>query len=137
MHSGEKQLYMSMAMPLTHESDEEIFKVTGCKPCCTINEISAKLVGRDTIEKDNDYANLYIEDAEDYVVIGLYYVSNKVTVKGEYYTYDTANIIADFGGYLGLLLGYSILGFYDNSIGVLSRLRANWKKYASKDDSTE
>ena len=72
-----------------------------------------------------------------YVVIGLYYVSNKVTVKEEYYTYDTANIIADFGGYLGLLLGYSILGFYDNSIGVLSRLRANWKKYASKDDSTE
>ena len=137
MHSGEKQLYMSMAMPLTHDSDEEIYKVTGCKPCCTINEVSAKLVGRDFIEKDNDYANLYIEGTENYVVIGLYYVSNKVTVKEEYYTYDTANIIADFGGYLGLLLGYSILGFYDNSIGVLSRLRANWKKYTSKEDSTE
>ena len=53
------------------------------------------------------------------------------------YSYDTANIIADFGGYLGLMLGYSILGFYDNSLAVLSRLRTNWKKYASKEDCTE
>ena len=31
----------------------------------------------------------------------------------QYYTYDLKSFVADFGGYLGLLLGSSILTFYD------------------------
>ena len=57
-----------------------------------------------------------------------YYASNKIRVKEEYYTYDSSNLIADFGGYLGLLLGYSILGFYDTAATVLISMRAKWKK---------
>ena len=37
-------------------------------------------------------------------------------MKEEYYTYDISNLIADFGGFLGLLLGYSILGLYDTTV---------------------
>ena len=35
---------------------------------------------------------------------------NEVT---QYLNYDQYNFIADFGGYLGLLLGSSLLTFYD------------------------
>ena len=31
----------------------------------------------------------------------------------QYYTYDAKSFVADFGGFLGLLLGSSILTFYD------------------------
>ena len=49
-------------------------------------------------------------------------------MKDEYYTYDISNLIADFGGFLGLLLGYSILGLYDTTIQILKRLRVKWMK---------
>ena len=31
----------------------------------------------------------------------------------QYFTYDIKSFVADFGGYLGLLLGSSLLTFYD------------------------
>ena len=31
----------------------------------------------------------------------------------QYYTYDFNSYVSDFGGYLGLLLGYSIMSFFD------------------------
>ena len=73
-----------MAKSLIHEGDEDFYQVTGCKPCCKSNEISAKLYGREVIEKDNDFASYYIEDEENYVVFDLYYGSSKVIVKEEY-----------------------------------------------------
>ena len=30
-----------------------------------------------------------------------------------YYTYDFESLVADFGGYMGLLLGHSVLTLYD------------------------
>ena len=50
--------------------------------------------------------------------------------------------IADFGGYLGLLLGYSLLGFYDTLMDLCEKLfekcnrRENGKEeYQVKSDS--
>ena len=44
-------------------------------------------------------------------------------VKREYLTYDYNAFIADVGGYLGLLLGHSILSFYDGLTSVFDRIR--------------
>ena len=41
--------------------------------------------------------------------------------------YDYTNFIADFGGYLGLLLGASILSIYDFWIGLVDK-GINWNK---------
>ena len=47
MYPGENKQFMDMH-PLIYALDEvDIFKVTGCMPCCTRNEISAKLVNTD------------------------------------------------------------------------------------------
>ena len=37
----------------------------------------------------------------------------------QYVTYDTNAFIADFGGYLGLLLGQSIIAMYDMLVSYL------------------
>ena len=40
-------------------------------------------------------------------------VTCRYFVNEQYYTYDSKSLVADFGGYLGLLLGSSLLTFYD------------------------
>ena len=41
------------------------------------------------------------------------YMNTDFVVRHEYLTYDYNSFIADVGGYLGLLLGYSILSIYE------------------------
>ena len=128
MHPGEYDLYKILTRILQLTNEEMVFKYTGCMPCCSRNEIHSKLVARDNnIEKSPFYSSLYHLE-QDYVIMRFFYASNKITSKEEYYTYDTSNLIADFGGYLGLLLGYSILGFYDTIISILKSLVVKWKK---------
>ena len=44
-------------------------------------------------------------------------------VPKEYLTYDGNDFVADFGGYLGLLLGHSILTFYDWIVLMIEKAR--------------
>ena len=62
---------------------------------------SAKLVYTDELNRADEFS------------FKIYYAHDKYPVKTQFYIYSTSNLIADFGGYLGLLLGYSLLGFYD------------------------
>ena len=41
------------------------------------------------------------------------YMNTDFVVRHEYLTYDINSFIADVGGYLGLLLGWSILSIYE------------------------
>ena len=52
-----------------------------------------------------------------FVMLGTNYNERK-----QFLLYDLTNFIADFGGYLGLLLGCSLLTFYDLGKEWISRL---------------
>ena len=41
------------------------------------------------------------------------YMNSDYIVRQEYLTYDISSFIADVGGYLGLLLGHSLLSIYE------------------------
>ena len=41
--------------------------------------------------------------------------SQRYTELVHYYTYEWSSFIADVGGFLGLLLGYSVLSIYDEA----------------------
>ena len=45
------------------------------------------------------------------------YMNSDYIVRQEYLTYDINSLIADVGGYLGLLLGYSVLSIYQWLVG--------------------
>ena len=45
------------------------------------------------------------------------YMNSDYIVRQEYLTYDMNSLIADIGGYLGLLLGYSLLSIYEWLMG--------------------
>ena len=50
---------------------------------------------------------------KDAWVFECFFGKDRFPIREQYSTYDFQNLLADFGGYLGLLLGYSLLGFYD------------------------
>jgi hypothetical protein len=47
------------------------------------------------------------------VFLHLAYFGTDYVEKEEYLTYAFGDLVADFGGFLGLLLGYSLLSLYD------------------------
>ena len=57
--------------------------------------------------KDANLLNNY-----DKVQLSWHFDRGEYEEKKEYLTYDTNSFVADFGGYLGLLLGHSVLSFY-------------------------
>ena len=48
-------------------------------------------------------------------------IANLCKLQEQYLAYNLDSLIADFGGYLGLLLGHSILSFYDLGLGFLKK----------------
>ena len=82
-----------------------------CIPSCKRIEYSVKLAYSDKDSTKPDEFTLHI-----------YFPRDKFLVKKQFYIYSGSNLIADFGGYLGLLLGYSVLGFYDSLMDIIKYL---------------
>ena len=56
-------------------------------------------------------------------MVKLFFLLCQVEVIEETLAYKFQDLFADFGGYLGLLLGASIMSLYDIIMEVISRLR--------------
>ena len=101
----EYDLYQATMIDGMNQNSEYIEKVAKCIPGCNRTEYSAKLVYNGHDPTISDQWKLTFNFAKD-----------RFPVKEQFYIYGINNLIADFGGYLGLLLGYSLLGFYDNLV---------------------
>ena len=86
-------------------------KEAKCTPGCRRVEYSAKLQGSGKTK--------FTEEVE----LSFYFAKDKFLVKEQFFIYDTANLLADLGGYLGLLLGYSMLGFFDPLMDLIEYVR--------------
>jgi hypothetical protein len=62
------------------------------------------------------------DTSESYVFLYYFYASGRYEEKEYYYSYDANSFLADAGGYLGLVLGHSLLSFYDVMQSGLARL---------------
>ena len=100
---AEYDLYHATIMRGVYINTDYIEKAAKCTPGCKRTEYSAKLLYS---MKDPTLSEKWR--------LSFVFMKDKFPVKEQFYIYGTANLIADFGGYLGLLLGYSLLGFYDS-----------------------
>ena len=86
-------------------NEASIAEVTGCLPSCRRNEFKLKAVSQmdmpSLIGQQHFFGGIF------------FYPSGAYKEKVYYYTYEFSDYIADIGGYMGLLLGCSILSFYD------------------------
>ena len=81
---------------------EDITKLTGCvKPC---QYRMYQFVG----------AGEPVSSFPEYYAFSLLAVSKKTTIKTEQLIYPLAHLVADFGGTLGLFLGFSFVTLWDN-----------------------
>ena len=86
------------------KTELEIYQMTGCMPSCKGKQIRLETEQETTSDSTNPDIRLLFQYRD-----GMYNLNQ------EYLVYDFNNFIADIGGYLGLLLGHSILSIYSTS----------------------
>ena len=86
------------------KTELEIYQTTGCMPSCKRQQIRLETEQETLTESTYPLLTLVFEYGD-----GMYDLNE------EYLVYDHNNFIADIGGYLGLLLGHSILSVYSIS----------------------
>jgi hypothetical protein len=90
--------------------NNEIYNITGCLSSCEKSEYQMRI--QSEITQANNYPpNQY--------KIKMILTSGRYIEKKQYLIYDNNSLIADIGGYLGLLLGYSILSLYNAMVDKL------------------
>ncbi len=103
--------------------EHNIVKRTGCLPSCTRRLYTAEPLIQSVLEDPNipegtvmfqvkEKANV-ASISRPLIPLQFYYTSNEYTEKTEYFVYGFTSLVADFGGYLGLLMGHSLLSLYD------------------------
>ena len=84
---------------------------TNCRPGCKRYAYSTKV-----------YKQWVDNSQPGTLELKFFYHQYEVPVRKHVYAYDRSNLISDIGGYLGLLLGYSILAFYDMLVVVVGKI---------------
>ena len=108
-----KQNYSYSIFNWLNEMDErEIFELTGCMPSCSKSKIQVVTRYEDTQLQDN---------GKKVAELRFVYPQGEYDLVEEYYIYNWGSFIADVGGYLGLLLGSSVLSMYHMMIPLLIR----------------
>ena len=105
IHSNQYEEFFKKYVLISNQKEASIAKITRCLPSCKRNEYEFKVV--------NSIKAPANSNGKRYFSGIFYYPSGEYQEKTYYYTYEFPDYIADIGGYLGLLLGYSILNFYD------------------------
>ena len=62
-------------------------------------------------------------------------ISGNYEMKEQYFIYDGNSLIADIGGYLGLLLGLSIFGIFNSFMEESTRIKNTVQKWFSNGSS--
>ena len=84
---------------------EEITSLTGCLKPCQHRKYN--------FVKGKERVGLKFED----FAFSLWAVSKKTTIKTEQLIYPITSLVADFGGTLGLFLGFSFITLWDSLLG--------------------
>ena len=88
---------------LVKMDEHEVYEETGCMVRCQRKEWTLSKIFDNKLESQNN----------SQISVYMFYANGRYQVGTQYYTYDFNSCVSDFGGYLGLLLGYSIVSFFD------------------------
>ena len=96
---------------LVKMDEQELYEETGCMARCKRREW--------TISKIFDKKSYLQNDSQ--IMMLMFYANGRYQEGKQYYTYDFNSFLSDLGGYLGLLLGYSIVSFFDMAQDILTK----------------
>ena len=116
MKPEEYNSYHTLYYEVMDFDTDKVNKIGKCTPKCLRDEYSIR------------HFQTYETGTQDSWTLTLFFAKDRFHLRQQYYTYDFQQFLADFGGYLGLLLGTSIMGFYDTLMELLQKLIGNSKK---------
>ena len=90
-----------LMMKIGKLDEREIFEATGCMPGCSKSKFELLTIFQDRIYDGSKVAEL-----------SFLYPTGEYDLWEEYHIYNWGSFIPDVGGYLGLLLGCSVLSLY-------------------------
>ena len=94
-------------------SEADLANITGCLQSCNRDEISLK---------DSPRINSFYMGPNPTMTLSFLFHDGAFDVREEYLVYDTSSLMADVGGYMGLLVGQSVLGIYYFSTDWLTKI---------------
>ena len=90
-------------------TDKQFTVKTGCKPRCSALFYNTKLI--------NSLQNSFVVEKADArapnVHLQFFFTNPEVKIEREFWAYDENSFLAEMGGFLGLLLGFSFLSLYE------------------------
>ncbi len=108
--------FMNMSALLYSSGEVVLERITGCQSSCKYFDYELKEIARvEKVFPNKDNAT------EQLLVFSVFITDPSYTVEREVLKYDVKDLVADVGGYLGLLLGASILNAVEYFTAALSR----------------
>ena len=96
-------------------TQQEFIEKTKCQVSCSRTEYSFQ-------REVDDYQKIAHPTKGRYGDLGLMIKDGTVTVSHEVKMYDEYDLISDFGGMLGLLLGASVLSMYELIVEIIKNI---------------
>ena len=114
--------YLDLLLFLQHSSIKNITEVTGCLPKCKYTYYKYKEQENEIIDWKTDWISSFY----------LMPTSSDITKAAEQYEYGVSDLFSDFGSYLGLFLGWSLLSISNDIPRWFKRMQDCFKKVFGK-----
>ena len=109
--------FANLSKKLESAEATNMYEMTGCLSACHKNKYEL------TIEEES-YRTLYGYHPSEVLLIFTIYERSYVEEE-EYVIYDLNSFGADVGGFMGLVLGFSLLSIYDKMVECLGKYKVN------------
>ena len=106
--------FVNVSQQLEQAGDTDVFKMTGCLSACEKYKYDAII---ENWSDDIAYNNIYNQILFTFTIYERSYIEEE-----QYIIYDGNSFLADIGGFLGLVLGSSMLNIFDEVVGLLGGL---------------
>ena len=122
-HPHDFMQYMESHGDLLDFETNDITQTANCIPSCKRVEYSVKMFNKLPGLDPEVYQYLGVDNQlKNALQLDFFFGKDRFSKREQYYAYDKQNLVADFGGYLGLLLGYSFLTAYDSIVNLLEKI---------------
>ena len=105
------EAFINISTTLEQADATEVYEMTGCFSSCEKDKYDVAL---ENWSEDTSYKNIHSQALFTFTIYERSYIEEE-----QYIIYDGNSFLADIGGFLGLVLGSSMLNIFDEVVGLL------------------